>query len=224
MPVLGTLQALPDAGQAPAGPRFPAARAPAPGPPLHAGADPLPSGALDPQVHGGRHHLPGHGKGGGGFPCLLGAFVLGRVHGEVHPWLLPDGSTPSGSQRQAQNKTGVLSPGQSGQGKGEEGGRGRRSVWWVDLAVTTQHSHLYPAQGRQLSEDAKATQRPHSGAERGSWASATRRPWVTPLPRNGPRLLLGGPVACELTNTQGERWVGPRAYRTGVTAKVRTWR
>uniref|UniRef100_A0A452T0J4 Anion exchange protein n=1 Tax=Ursus maritimus TaxID=29073 RepID=A0A452T0J4_URSMA len=52
-PVLGTLQALPDAGQAPAGPRLPAARAPAPDPPLHAGADTLPGGALDPQVQFG---------------------------------------------------------------------------------------------------------------------------------------------------------------------------
>uniref|UniRef100_A0A2K5IQE5 Anion exchange protein n=1 Tax=Colobus angolensis palliatus TaxID=336983 RepID=A0A2K5IQE5_COLAP len=57
-PVLGTLQALPDAGQAPAGPRLPEARAAAPDPPLHPGADPLPGGALDPQVHGGCHHLP----------------------------------------------------------------------------------------------------------------------------------------------------------------------
>ncbi|XP_027478692.2 electrogenic sodium bicarbonate cotransporter 4 isoform X4 [Zalophus californianus] len=61
-PVLGTLQALPHAGQAPAGPRLPAARALAPDPPLHTGADTLPGGALDPQVHDGRHHLPGHGK------------------------------------------------------------------------------------------------------------------------------------------------------------------
>uniref|UniRef100_A0A2I3SJ57 Solute carrier family 4 member 5 n=1 Tax=Pan troglodytes TaxID=9598 RepID=A0A2I3SJ57_PANTR len=59
-PVLGTLQALPDASQAPAGPCLPAARAAAPDPPLHPGADPLPGGALDPQIHGGCHHLPGH--------------------------------------------------------------------------------------------------------------------------------------------------------------------
>ncbi|KAF6106310.1 solute carrier family 4 member 5 [Phyllostomus discolor] len=59
-PVLGTLQALPDARQAPAGPCLPAARAPAPDPPLHPGAGALPGGALDPQVHGGCHRLPGH--------------------------------------------------------------------------------------------------------------------------------------------------------------------
>uniref|UniRef100_Q9BY07-5 Isoform 5 of Electrogenic sodium bicarbonate cotransporter 4 n=1 Tax=Homo sapiens TaxID=9606 RepID=Q9BY07-5 len=62
-PVLGTLQALPDASQAPAGPCLPAARAAAPDPPLHPGADPLPGGALDPQIHGGCHHLPGHDPG-----------------------------------------------------------------------------------------------------------------------------------------------------------------
>lgn len=68
LPVLGSLQALPDAGQAPAGPRLPAARAPAPDPPLHPGADTLPGGAVDPQVHRGRHHLPRHGKVGAAFP------------------------------------------------------------------------------------------------------------------------------------------------------------
>lgn len=77
-PVLGSLQTLPDAGQAPARPRLPAARAPAPDPPLHPGADALLGCALDPQVHSGRHHLPSHGKMGTGFSFLLCRFSQGR--------------------------------------------------------------------------------------------------------------------------------------------------
>ncbi|XP_070235927.1 electrogenic sodium bicarbonate cotransporter 4 isoform X5 [Bos mutus] len=62
-PVLGSLQTLPDARQAPARPCLPAARAAAPDPPLHPGADTLLGCALDPQVHNGRHHLPSHDPG-----------------------------------------------------------------------------------------------------------------------------------------------------------------
>lgn len=84
MPVLGTLQAVPDASQAPARSRLPAARAPAPDPPLHPGADALPGGALDPQVHDGRHHLPSHGEVGPASPsCSVDLSWVG-VHGEVH--------------------------------------------------------------------------------------------------------------------------------------------
>lgn len=75
-PVLGPLQAFPDASQAPARPCLPAARAPAPDPPLHPGASPLPGRALDPQVHSGCHHLPSHGKvttGTPPWPALSGA-------------------------------------------------------------------------------------------------------------------------------------------------------
>uniref|UniRef100_A0A8C4JAW9 Anion exchange protein n=1 Tax=Dromaius novaehollandiae TaxID=8790 RepID=A0A8C4JAW9_DRONO len=61
-PVLGPLQALPHAGQAPARLRVPAARAAAAHPPLHPGADRLPGRALDPQVHRGRYHLPRDGE------------------------------------------------------------------------------------------------------------------------------------------------------------------
>uniref|UniRef100_A0A8C0KIW5 Anion exchange protein n=1 Tax=Canis lupus dingo TaxID=286419 RepID=A0A8C0KIW5_CANLU len=75
-PVLGALQALPNARQAPAGPRLPAACAPAPDPPVHLGADPLSGGALDPQVHGGCHHLPSHGK----FGTLRPWFSLNSPH------------------------------------------------------------------------------------------------------------------------------------------------
>lgn len=60
--VLGPLQALPHAGQAPTRLRLPPARAAAPHPPLHAGADRLPGRPLDPQIHRGRYHLPRHGK------------------------------------------------------------------------------------------------------------------------------------------------------------------
>lgn len=82
LPVLGTLQALPDASQAPARSRLPAARAPAPDPPLHLGADALPGGALDPQVHDGRHHLPSHGEVGPASPsCSVDSSWAG-VHGE----------------------------------------------------------------------------------------------------------------------------------------------
>ncbi|XP_025116589.3 electrogenic sodium bicarbonate cotransporter 4 isoform X6 [Bubalus bubalis] len=62
-PVLGSLQTLPDARQAPARPCLPAARAAAPDPPLHTGTDTLLGCALDPQVHNGRHHLPSHDPG-----------------------------------------------------------------------------------------------------------------------------------------------------------------
>lgn len=60
--VLGPLQALPHASQAPTRLRLPPARAVASHPPLHAGADRLPGRPLDPQIHRGRHHLPCHGK------------------------------------------------------------------------------------------------------------------------------------------------------------------
>lgn len=78
-PVLGSLQTLPDAGQAPARPCLPAARAPAPDPPLHPGADTLLGCALDPQVHNGRHHLPSHGKMGTGFSFLALQVQPGKV-------------------------------------------------------------------------------------------------------------------------------------------------
>lgn len=64
MPVLGPLQTLLDARQAPAGLCLSSPCAPTPGPPLHTGADSLPGCALDPQVHSCCYHLPGHGEMG----------------------------------------------------------------------------------------------------------------------------------------------------------------
>ena len=78
-PVLGSLQTLPDASQAPARPRLPAARAPAPDPPLHPGADTLLGCALGPQVHSGCHHLPSHGKMGTGVSLLALQVQPGKV-------------------------------------------------------------------------------------------------------------------------------------------------
>lgn len=75
-PVLGPLQALPHASQAPARLRLPAARSAAPHPPLHAGADRLPGRALDPQIHRGCHHFPCHGKAQ---HCSVPQAVLARV-------------------------------------------------------------------------------------------------------------------------------------------------
>lgn len=112
-PVLGSLQTLPDAGQAPAGPCLPAARAPAPDPPLHPGADTVLGCALDPQVYDGRHHLPSHGKMSAVFPLVFSRFRWGRCPGETHPsLLLHSGLILSGSQRQAQIKIRVVTPGQ----------------------------------------------------------------------------------------------------------------
>ena len=61
-PVLGAHEAVPDARQAPARLLLPAARAPPPRAPLHAGPDHLPGRPLDPQVHLPGHHLPRHGE------------------------------------------------------------------------------------------------------------------------------------------------------------------
>lgn len=53
--------AAPHAGQAPARPRLPPARAPTPGAPLHHHPAAVPSPALGPQVHHGRYYLPSNG-------------------------------------------------------------------------------------------------------------------------------------------------------------------
>uniref|UniRef100_A0A8C3R321 Anion exchange protein n=1 Tax=Cyanoderma ruficeps TaxID=181631 RepID=A0A8C3R321_9PASS len=90
-PVLGSLQAVPDAGQAPARLRVPAARPAAPHPPLHPGADRLPGRALDTQIHRGRHHLPRHGN-----PTLI---QRGFWHGPMTIIIFPIMKIPSLTQR-----------------------------------------------------------------------------------------------------------------------------
>lgn len=119
-PALGTLQAVPDARQAPTRPRLPAARAPAPDPPLHPGSDSLPGSALDPQVHRGRHHLPGHGKAGlaslpvrwirpgwvstGRSTLAFSSLMLSRWASTGHDWGCKSRPGGPGKQRERQGK------------------------------------------------------------------------------------------------------------------------
>uniref|UniRef100_A0A5F8GUD2 Solute carrier family 4 member 5 n=1 Tax=Monodelphis domestica TaxID=13616 RepID=A0A5F8GUD2_MONDO len=90
-PVLGALQALPDARQAPARLRVPAPRAPPPDPPLHPGAGPLPGCPLDPQVHRGRHHLPCDGETSTSSLCR---FWASSLFGSSWTWSSPSMTWP----------------------------------------------------------------------------------------------------------------------------------